>query len=162
MSDTPAPAERGAHRRWAGLTALAVGLALACGAETGGATPDGVDDGPGSAGGESTAAPAADTVEVGMTNQLTFDPDSIQVRAGQTVRWTNTSVLVHTVTANPDSATTRGSVHLPDGAEPFHSGRLNPDETFTHTFSTPGRYVYFCMPHEGTKMRGTVVVTSGS
>lgn len=99
---------------------------------------------------------AAATVE--MTNELTFTPDTVVVRAGQSVEFRNTSALVHTVTADPSKATLDASVRLPDGAEPFDSGRLDPGETFTRTFETPGRYAYFCIPHEGARMRGTVVV----
>lgn len=109
---------------------------------------------PARAGGE--RAGAADTVE--MTNRLTFAPDTVVIRAGESVEFRNTSALVHTVTADPAKASLEASVHLPDGAEPFDSGRLEPDETFTRTFETPGRYGYFCIPHEGAKMRGTVVV----
>lgn len=95
---------------------------------------------------------------VGMTNTLKFTPPKVTVRVGETVRWKNTSVIVHTVTADPDEATMDGSVHLPEGAEPFDSGDLDPKEAFEHTFETPGTYTYFCIPHEAAKMRGTVVV----
>lgn len=95
---------------------------------------------------------------VGMTNTLAFTPDTVQVQVGQTVRWENTSVVVHTVTADPDKATLKGSVHLPDGASAFDSGTLDPEETFEYTFEVPGRYRYFCIPHEATKMIGTVIV----
>jgi plastocyanin len=67
-------------------------------------------------------------------------------------------VIVHTVTADPEEATVEKSVHLPDGAAPFDSGDLDRGETFTYTFETPGTYRYFCIPHEGAKMFGTVVV----
>ncbi|WP_263792166.1 cupredoxin domain-containing protein [Salinibacter sp.] len=52
-----------------------------------------------------------------------------------------------------------GSVRqrLPDGATPFHSGDLEPEATFEYTFETPGRYRYFCVPHEAA-MRGVVIV----
>jgi plastocyanin len=49
------------------------------------------------------------------------------------------------------------SMRLPDGATPFHSGDLEPEETFEYTFETPGRYRYFCVPHEAA-MRATVIV----
>lgn len=104
---------------------------------------------------QSGSEPAA---TVGMTNTLEFDPDTVRVQAGETVRWTNGSVIVHTVTADPAAATTEESVRLPDGASPFDSGDLDPKGTFEHTFEVPGTYRYFCIPHEGTKMYGTVIV----
>lgn len=101
-------------------------------------------------------APIAATVE--MTNTLRFVPDTVRIPAGSGVRWKNTSMLVHTVTADPAEATLSGSVHLPPGASPFDSGNLAPGDSFQHTFTVPGEYVYFCQPHEGAKMRGVVLV----
>lgn len=98
-------------------------------------------------------------VVVEMTNMVTFAPDSVQISVGETVRWDNTSLIAHTVTADPDEATLDESVHLPEGAEPFDSGVLDAEERFSHTFTTPGTYKYFCIPHEGAKMDGIVVVT---
>lgn len=106
---------------------------------------------------QSNAEPAA---VVDMTNQLTFAPDTVRVEPGQTVRWENGSVIVHTVTADPAEASMEESVALPEGADPFDSGTLDQDESFEHTFEVPGTYRYFCIPHEGTKMYGTVIVES--
>lgn len=97
-------------------------------------------------------------VKIGMTNTMKFDPDTVTIEAGQTVLWENTSLLAHSVTADPEKATLEGSVSLPDKAEPFNSGIMDPEETFVHTFKHPGKYVYFCIPHEGAKMIGVVIV----
>ncbi len=96
---------------------------------------------------------------VGMTNTLRFEPDTVRVPVGGTVEWRNTSLLVHTVTGDPAKATLEGSARLPEGAEPFDSGNLEPKATFRHTFTVPGTYGYFCIPHEGAKMKGVVIVT---
>ena len=101
-----------------------------------------------------TAAPAA-TVE--MTNSLNFTPDTVIIHTGETVRWKNTSLLVHTVTGDPSKETMEISATLPEGARPFDSGYLDPNETFEHTFTVPGTYGYFCIPHEAA-MRGIVIV----
>ena len=98
------------------------------------------------------------TATVEMTNQLTFTSDSVVIGVGETVEFRNTSALVHTVTGDPSRASLDASVHLPEGAESFHSGRMKPGETFSHTFESTGTYRYFCVPHEGAKMRGVVVV----
>lgn len=97
-------------------------------------------------------------VKIGMTNTMKFDPDTVRIEAGQTVLWVNSSLLVHSVTADPEEATIEGSVSLPDKAEPFDSGMMDPEQTFEHTFKHPGEYVYFCIPHEGANMRGVVIV----
>lgn len=108
----------------------------------------------------SAAGSAADTVaaEVGMTNQLRFTPDTVRIRVGETVRWTNSSDVVHTVTADPDRAFDGSRVRLPGGASTFDSGDLVPGATFEHTFTVAGEYRYICVPHELAGMLGVVVV----
>jgi len=97
-------------------------------------------------------------VVVGMTNTMTYTPDTVRVQVGETVRWKNSSDVMHTVTADPAEAFKDASVMLPDGAETFNSGNLSPSATFEHTFEVAGTYRYFCMPHEAVGMYGTVIV----
>ncbi|WP_227354211.1 cupredoxin domain-containing protein [Haladaptatus salinisoli] len=97
-----------------------------------------------------------------------FNPRKFEVKAGETVVWTNTDMRRHSVTAYQDG--------IPDGAEYFASGgfdseqaarkawqkgrgTIDPNLTFEHTFEVPGSYSYFCIPHEVDGMSGTVVVT---
>lgn len=94
-----------------------------------------------------------------MTDGLRYEPAAVTVPAGTTVTWRNTSSMVHTVTANPALANEPGHVSLPDGAKTFNSGLLQPGQSFSHTFTVPGEYRYFCIPHEGAGMLGTVTVT---
>ena len=121
-------------------------------------TPSRYFGGGGAAAEGDTEAGAAVAAEVTMTNRLTFEPATIRIRAGQTVRWRNTSDIVHTVTADPSMAQSAESVRLPDGARPFDSGNLAPGAAFTYTFETAGEYRYFCLPHELAGMIGTVIV----
>jgi len=95
---------------------------------------------------------------VEMTDLLAFEPETVTVTAGETVEWRNVSEVRHTVTADPAEAAYSGSAHLPEGAEPFDSGFVEPGDSWQHTFEVPGTYDYFCIPHEATGMRGTVVV----
>ena len=104
------------------------------------------------------AVPRHPDATVRATDRLTFEPATVTIPAGGTVEWRNASVLVHTVTDDPALSTVEGSAALPEGAEGFDSGDMAPDATFTHTFTVPGTYRYFCTPHEGAKMWGTVVV----
>lgn len=106
-----------------------------------------------------TAFAGSGPAVINLTNLLTFEPQVLTVRAGQTVEWRNGSLLVHTVTADPALAANRKDVALPPGAKPFNSGNLKPGAVFRHTFRVPGRYRYFCIPHEGAGMIGNVVVT---
>ncbi|MDX1618649.1 MAG: plastocyanin/azurin family copper-binding protein [Balneolaceae bacterium] len=95
---------------------------------------------------------------VGMTNTMKYTPDTVRIEAGESVRWRNSSLLVHSITGDPSESTVDGSVRLPEGAEPFDSGLMDPEATYTHTFETPGTYQYFCIPHEGARMYGWVIV----
>ena len=94
-----------------------------------------------------------------------FDPPTITAAVGETVTWVNQEGDSHTVTAYEDK--------IPDGAAYFASGGANDQEgatgdvgagllqngeTFEVTFDTPGRYEYFCIPHESEGMKGTVIV----
>lgn len=97
-------------------------------------------------------------VTVGMTNTMKFTPDTVRIEPGETVRWENSSLLAHSVTGDPSLSTIEGSAKLPEGAKPFDSGMMDPKQTFEHTFQVPGTYQYFCIPHEGTKMYGWVIV----
>jgi plastocyanin len=103
--------------------------------------------------------PAAAAQTVTMTDSLKFQPSQIEVPVGTTVTWNNTSSVVHTVTADPSKANDPAHVKLPEGAETFDSGMIQPGGSFSHTFETPGEYRYFCIPHEGVGMIGTVTVT---
>jgi plastocyanin len=90
---------------------------------------------------------------------FSFIPDHVTINAGQTVEWNNTAAIeTHTVTADPKLAKNPHDVALPPGAEPFNSGDLKGDAIFRHTFTVPGVYRYFCIPHEKMGMIGEVDV----
>jgi plastocyanin len=95
---------------------------------------------------------------VKMTNQLRYEPAKVTIQSGETLEWQNISDLIHTVTADPSLAVNEKDVHLPEGAQPFNSGEIMPGRTYTHTFTVPGDYRYFCIPHELNGMIGEVIV----
>ncbi|MBI2912341.1 MAG: hypothetical protein HYY03_00290 [Chloroflexi bacterium] len=83
-----------------------------------------------------------------------FPPGACQttVQAGDTVRWDYTTGSEgHTVTH------CGGSCDSPTAAPLFDSGALNPGQTFTVTFTTPGTYLYLCTFHP-VAMRAAIVV----
>jgi plastocyanin len=61
-----------------------------------------------------------------------FVAADLTVSAGTTVVWTNHDDVQHTVTA-PDNS--------------FSSPPIDTEGQFSHTFSTPGTYQYFCAIH---------------
>ena len=86
-----------------------------------------------------------------------FNPQTVHIKAGQTVEWRNESTLVpHTVTGDPAQNEQLSS--LPAGAEAFDQ-RLAPGDSYRHTFTVKGTYNYYCKPHaEEHGMTGSVIV----
>lgn len=103
------------------------------------------------------APPVVDAV-VDMTTTLNFTPNSLTLIAGQTVEWRNKSIMDHTVTADPRLAKNPANAALPAGARPFNSGSIKPGQVYRRTFTVPGDYRYFCIPHEGRGMVATLRV----
>jgi plastocyanin len=97
-----------------------------------------------------------------MTAQLRFEPPAVTIRTGETVTWFNDSPLPHTATDDPERNPVAEAfpdyARLPDCAAPWDSGLLQPGQSFSHTFTVPGAYAYFCIPHVLSGMRGTIDV----
>jgi plastocyanin len=108
---------------------------------------------------------ATDIIEVAMQGRadgshVWFDPMGLRVMPGQTVRWINHDPgNSHTVTSYHPSIYDRPR-RIPEGAEPWDSDYLLPDESFEVTFSVEGVYDYYCIPHEHAGMIGRIVVGS--
>jgi plastocyanin len=136
-----------------GLIALAAAAAMAAGGGGGG----GGGGGEGEAAGGQPANGEAELV-IDMNDALQFEPAEVTVSVGDTVTWRNVGTLGHTITADPGRASDPSNVELPDGAEEFDSGNVMEGEEFTHTFTEPGTYRYFCVPHEGAHMVAEVTV----
>ena len=83
--------------------------------------------------------------EIMATDNPSFSVTNLTISAGTAVRWINAGQMLHTVT--------------PDGHNEWSSADLSSNgSTFTHTFDTPGTYDYYCQPHLGQNMTGTVTV----
>jgi plastocyanin len=101
----------------------------------------------------STTASSSDSVVknvtiVGIKKDKSFDPNPIEIKAGDSVTWTNDDNEVHTVTSGSQDASNVG--------KEFDSGTLASGQSFTHKFDKPGTYEYFCSFHES--MTGKVLV----
>ena len=90
-------------------------------------------------GGTQDSEPVA-TTEVTMVKSYRFDPETIEIQAGQTVTWTNNDNFTHTV-------------HV-DGQPDHKVGR---GESMAITFDEAGTYDYVCTLHSND-MRGQVIV----
>src|SRR6478609_7872212 len=108
-----------------------------------------------------TPALAQNTVEISMKNNPkgVFVPATVNIKVGDTVKWTNPGIITHTVTFDPAQAATASNVALPAGVAPFDSGNMEEEATFSHTFTVKGTYKYVCKMHEAMGMVGTVVVS---
>ena len=105
------------------------------------------------------------TTRVSMNEDFAFDPKTVTVSAGTTVRWVNDSEVGHTVTAYGDRIPTEAAYFASGGFESERAARndvsgglLATDETYDHTFDITGTYEYVCIPHESSGMTGTVTV----
>jgi plastocyanin len=90
-------------------------------------------------GGTGASEPVA-TNEVKMAKSYRFDPETVEIRAGETVTWTNEDNFTHTVEV--------------EGQGDHKVGR---GESVSITFDEPGTYDYVCTLHR-QDMSGTVIV----
>jgi plastocyanin len=97
----------------------------------------------------SAFALGGDTKDAGTSKQNTieikdfaFNLQSITVRSGEKITWTNRDEEPHTIV----SVETQFK----------KSSALDTDQTFTITAGAPGTYTYFCSVHP--KMTGTIIV----
>jgi plastocyanin len=132
------------------LSAVAVGgiaaLALtACGGATHAATGGPVTTHEEAAAAHTADAPSAPVASSAVAiENFAFTPAAITVKAGTTVTWTNKDDEPHSVVSSDEPM-----------RSPTLAGQAN---TFSHTFSKPGRYAYNCGIHPF--MHGTVEVTA--
>jgi plastocyanin len=98
---------------------------------------------------------------VGMTD-MGFVPPAITVNVGTKVVWKNSSQVIHNVVDDASKALSRIDVKLPSGASPFDSGLLQPGQSYSRVFTEPGIYRYVCTLHEGSGMKGVVIVRPSS
>jgi copper-containing nitrite reductase/plastocyanin len=94
---------------------------------------------------------------VGMTD-MGFVPAAITVNAGDKVVWKNSSPVIHNVVDDASKALSVVDVKLPSGVRPFDSGLLQPGQSYSRVFTEPGVYRYVCTLHEGSGMKGVVIV----
>ena len=92
------------------------------------------------AAGEAVVKAAASPAAVQIDN-FHFAPATLTITAGTTVIWKNDDDSPHRVADNNGT---------------FKSAALDTDDTFSHTFATPGEYPYICSIHP--YMVGKIIV----
>src|ERR1700730_8472241 len=96
------------------------------------------------------AAALSATFDVAVGPGLSFNPNSITITQGDTIRWVWQGAA-HSSTSNTNT-----------GPEVWDSGILAAG-TFSHTFATAGDWPYYCTLHSfpgGSAMNGVVHVTA--
>ncbi len=91
----------------------------------------------------SSEAARSGTVQVAYRN-ITIRPDTLRVKVGTTVRWTNFDPILHNVTSV-------------SGPQALRSGELGAGRSFSVTLTRPGTIHYECTNHPAT-MNGTIEV----
>ncbi len=91
-------------------------------------------------------AASAQTASSAKIVDFSFDPVDATVDVGAAVTWTNNGARPHTVT---------------DRGGTFDTGPVSPGANASITFSTPGRYFFFCRINP-SKMNGVLVVKAGA
>jgi plastocyanin len=90
----------------------------------------------------SPVARAASPPEQHVTiDHFAFTPSTLSIPVGTTVIWSNQDGTLHTVTSSTQA---------------FTSGGLDQGAGFSHTFSAPGTFAYYCKLHPS--MTGTITV----
>ena len=92
---------------------------------------------------------SAKTVEVKLgtdAGMLAFEPSTVNLSAGDSIKFVNNKLAPH-------NAVFEGHDELSHADLAFAPG-----ESWTETFSTAGNYDFYCEPHRGAGMVGTVVV----
>jgi plastocyanin len=139
------------------LAALAAAVLAACGSSSGGGTTVPVatstereptselktDTTPNFAAPSSTAPVLSGLVPVAYRN-ISIHPDTLRVKVGSTVRWTNFDSIEHNVTSQ-------------SGPQSFASSNIGEGGTFQVKLTRPGVIHYLCTIHP-TSMNGTIEV----
>ena len=87
-----------------------------------------------------------------------FAPEKVAIKVGDTVKWVNGGETVHSVSTSVANAQNSKDTSMPKGATAFDSGFIPPGGDYSYTFTVPGTYRYFCLPHEKAGMVGMIVV----
>lgn len=108
-----------------------------------------------------SAAPASNNTI--LIVNFAYLPAQLTIPAGTTVTWVNQDSVGHTVTeGNPNSPKPANlrTFDSADGTDGVNVITIPPGHTYSFTFTTPGTYAYYCIPHP--YMTGQITVTPSS
>jgi plastocyanin len=142
------------HARRSLLSAAVLGVAAAlvlvgCG---GSSSTGGGGTSPTPAAAATSAGGGGGASDVTIAN-FAFTPQTLSVKTGTKVTWTNNDSVPHTVVSTDSMSTSANTTNL------FASNTLSPGQSFSFTFDKAGTYFYECSIHfSQAAMHGKVVV----
>lgn len=86
-------------------------------------------------------------VKMGSDGNLLFDPSEVTISAGETIHFVNDMLPPHNIIVEGRPDLSRESL------------MFSPGESQDVVFSDPGDYTYWCGPHKGAGMIGTIHVS---
>jgi len=86
-------------------------------------------------------------ITMGSGGNLVFEPNEINISAGDTVHFVNGMLPPHNIIVEGRADLSRESL------------MFSPGESQDITFTDPGDYEFFCGPHQGAGMTGTIHVS---
>tara|TARA_B100002019_G_scaffold237015_1_gene211733 strand:+ start:20102 stop:20425 length:324 start_codon:yes stop_codon:yes gene_type:complete len=86
-------------------------------------------------------------ITMGSGGNLVFEPNEINISAGDTVHFVNGMLPPHNIIVEGRADLSRESL------------MFSPGESQDITFTDPGDYEFFCGPHKGAGMTGTIHVS---
>ena len=110
-----------------------------------------------------SGAPSATSTIVDVTvapgGSLTFNPSTVNISVGDTVRWTWAASLHSVTSGQPCQADSQFC--SPNDMSCFPGVTSNAGAVYTHTFTRSGAYSYHCLVHCAFGMTGVVNVSGG-
>jgi plastocyanin len=94
-----------------------------------------------------------------------YVPAQLTITAGTTVTWINKDSVGHTVTEGQPNSPEQPAVRAFDSSGEAGSGKIGlmePGQSWSYTFTTPGTYNYYCIVHPYMTGQITVLPAGGS
>lgn len=126
---------------------LVTGLTLGCGGGSHGGYP--------TSGGTTTTTTTGPAPGAVAIADYSFTPDTITVKVGAQVTWSNNGTVAHTATADSGGFDS-GQIGAASGGGAYGGGTSA--GAYTTMFGAAGTYAYHCQNHP-SQMRGVVIVT---
>jgi plastocyanin len=104
-------------------------------------------------------SPDGQIFDVTVGPDFAFHPDTVNISAGDTVRWTWAG-SGHSVSSGPHCVPD-SQFCSPNDTGCFPGSLSNQGAVYQHTFNTAGSYSYICIAHCGLGMAGVVNVSGG-